>query len=144
MSCVNKYYEENKEKIIAYNKKRYKENKEKIDAYKKKYRQENKEKVAALRQSLKAKYIEYKSSAKKRNIPFNISLEEFQTFWQKNCHYCGSAISTIGLDRIDSSLGYELENLRSCCTMCNRMKLDSTEEQWYDKMLTILKHQKII
>ena len=43
-SAQKKYYEENKEKVAAYNKKYREENKEKVAAYSKKYYEENKEK----------------------------------------------------------------------------------------------------
>jgi len=115
-----------KEKQAAYDKKRYEENKEKKAAYNKKYSQ-----------TVEGKYTTYKSCSKYRNIPFNISLEEFQTFWQVPCYYCGDEIETIGIDRIDSSLGYEVGNLRSCCNFCNLAKNNNSEEYFLDKILKI-------
>ena len=53
------------------------------------------------------------------------------------CHYCGTAGSIKyldkvsgkiyyrnGIDRINSSNGYTLENVVPCCSYCNRMKMD--------------------
>lgn len=68
------------------------------------------------------KYRIYKNRARSSDIEFQLTKEEFLTFWQKPCTYCGDAIETIGLDRIDSNLGYTLNNVISCCTTCNMIK----------------------
>ena len=39
-----------------------------------------------------------------------------------------------GLDRIDSSKGYVLDNVRPSCERHNQMKNDMTDEQCYQKM----------
>ena len=90
--------------------------------------------------SLKGKYVDYKSDAKSRKIDFNISLEEFSTFWKKPCSYCGDNIETIGVDRINSRLGYSIDNIISCCKSCNYMKLSDDVEVWLSKMKKIIKH----
>lgn len=69
------------------------------------------------------KYAMYKSGALKRGFSFELSKEEFMIFWKNPCFYCNSAIDTIGLDRIDSNIGYKLDNIIPCCTICNTMKL---------------------
>ena len=44
------------------------------------------------------------------------------------CNYCKRYLSS-GLDRIDSSIGYESNNVVPCCKVCNRMKdVLSTDE----------------
>lgn len=70
----------------------------------------------------KKRYDLYKAHAKARGLPFLITFEEFLTFWQKPCYYSGHAIATIGIDRIDNKKGYELNNIVSCCKVCNFMK----------------------
>ena len=78
-------------------------------------------------------FYAYKLSAKKRNISFNISSETFENLINKNCYYCGSEPSQIykssfhtlvynGVDRIDSSKGYNDDNVIPCCKYCNQMK----------------------
>ena len=74
--------------------------------------------------SLAGKYRTYKKAAKQRDIEFNLTIEEFNIFWQKDCHYCGDPILTIGVDRVDSSEGYTLINCVPCCTICNKIKLN--------------------
>ena len=48
--------------------------------------------------TLKGRFCRYKGVAKIRNIPFNLTKEDFIRFWQKPCIYCGQKIDTIGLD----------------------------------------------
>lgn len=82
----------------------------------------------------------YIHGAKHRGILFELTHVEFFSFWQKPCSYCNSEIKTIGLDRINSTLGYSMNNVVSCCFRCNEMKNNSTVEQWVADMKNILKH----
>lgn len=89
------------------------------------------------------KYAQYKSGAKKRGISFDLSREQFRTFWEKSCFYCASSIETIGLDRIDSNLGYKLDNVVSCCTICNAMKLALPRDIFIEHCYKIIKNQHL-
>ena len=75
-------------------------------------------------QTIKGRYSQYKRSSTQKGRSFNLSLKEFETLWQKDCSYCGRSIITIGIDRVDSSVGYQIDNVVSCCTVCNRLKSD--------------------
>lgn len=83
----------------------------------------------------------YIYSAMKRSIPWHLTPREFEQIVKQPCTYCqaepreykarlkkgkGRQVSALmnGIDRIDSSKGYTLDNCIACCTMCNRMKLD--------------------
>jgi hypothetical protein len=70
-------------------------------------------------QTPRGKFSMYKQIAKLRSRPFELTFEEFMTFWKKPCSYCKIAITTIGLDRLDNSKGYSLGNIVSCCRICN-------------------------
>lgn len=91
--------------------------------------------------SIKGRYSKYKTTAKIFDREFNISIEEFSTFWDKPCHYCKDPIAGIGLDRIDSNIGYIIENIVSCCYTCNRMKMNLTNEFWFNHMKKILERR---
>lgn len=52
------------------------------------------------------------------------------TFWNQPCSYCGSEIKTIGIDRVDNSIGYSMNNSVSCCIICNRMKRNYKVEEF--------------
>jgi len=64
----------------------------------------------------------YRSVAKRRGLQFELSLEEYSSFRDKNCHYCDAEMEYIGLDRIDSAKGYKIDNVVPCCKWCNTMK----------------------
>lgn len=96
--------------------------------------------VHRYRHSPEGLYHIYGRSAKKRNHAFDISFEDFMSFWQFPCSYCGDSIETIGLDRIDSSQGYILGNLIPCCYDCNEMKNNRSQNEFYDRIKKIVQH----
>lgn len=84
---------------------------------------------------------QYKKSAKERNIAFILTINEFKALIDKSCHYCGAGPSLkvyndnrmlqrnvngnfiyTGVDRIDSSKGYHIDNCVTCCKTCNFAK----------------------
>lgn len=68
-------------------------------------------------------FFKYRSGAKTRGFDFQLSLEDFERLWNKNCFYCNDIIPTIGLDRVDSKVGYLPTNIVPCCRICNTMKM---------------------
>ena len=89
----------------------------------------NKKNSKKWRKTPKAKYINYKKSAKDRGYEFNLTLEEFTSLINKDCQYCGK--EGFGVDRFDNSKGYTSDNCVPCCTMCNKVK--STHD--YDDLM---------
>lgn len=85
-------------------------------------------------QTLKGRLNTYKNGAKRRGIDWNLTFDEFLSFWQNDCYYCNEPIETIGLDRLDPSKGYTLKNLVASCEMCNRMKRDYNFEEFIEKI----------
>lgn len=88
--------------------------------------------------SFKRKLVDYKCNAKKRNIVFDLTDDQFESFWQQPCFYCGDEIDTIGIDRINNDEGYSIENCRSCCSFCNKMKLNHKESDFINHIQKIL------
>lgn len=87
--------------------------------------------------SLSVRLKNYKRNAKNRNLNFNLTKEEFDKITSQPCYYCGDlgAISPSGfryngIDRKDSSQGYNLDNIVPCCKVCNLMKLDISEKDF--------------
>ncbi len=80
----------------------------------------------------------YKASAESRGFEWKLTKDQFMVHWQKPCTHCNEPIETIGLDRIDSSLPYQANNVEPCCTTCNRLKSDWTTVAWYNHMNKIL------
>jgi len=102
-------------------------------------------------------YEQYQSSAKVRNIDFNLSKEEHLEIIKKNCYYCGLEpelkqphrgkgkyvgipVPYNGIDRIDSSKGYEKENCVPCCQKCNYMKSDMDISSFTNHIVKIANH----
>lgn len=85
----------------------------------------------------------YKTSAKKRNISFELNNEQFKKLIKSNCYYCNSEpiirkgeieyaksgeFKRNGIDRLNNDIGYTIENSVPCCEICNRAKLKLTEK----------------
>jgi len=87
--------------------------------------------------SPKGKYASYKSSAKVRGYKFELTFNEFKSFWRQPCHYCGQSIDTIGLDRVNNNMSYHVNNVVPCCTQCNQAKMDYTESEFFARIKRI-------
>lgn len=109
-------------------------------------------------------YRAYKGGAKQRNLAFELTKEEFRALTSSDCYYCGSSPKLIsygtkdrmtkegleyaaylynGIDRIDNTKGYLIDNVVPCCFDCNRMKTDFTLDWFFSKIKTIYeKHVK--
>jgi len=138
-------WRENKEVMRQRNKEYYENNKEAIAKKFKKWQAGNRDKFAIsskkYQQSPKGKFTTYKANAKVRDIDFELSFEEFASFWQKDCHYCGGTVKSIGLDRLDSFGKYELGNVVPCCGDCNYMKSQKNKTAFIEHCAKILIHQ---
>jgi len=97
-------------------------------------------KVDKRRYILNRRYGHYKQSADRRNLKFELTIEQFSNFVENSCAYCNlpphkdyfnyktkESIKLNGIDRIDSDKGYSLENCNSACTFCNYAKSDLSE-----------------
>lgn len=98
-------------------------------------------------------YNHYRTSARRRGIPFGITRTEFSALCVQPCVYCGDAPSQVfkgkgsygefvynGVDRTDNTLGYTPENSVPCCCICNRAKCDldaNTFRAWIERLLEI-------
>jgi hypothetical protein len=84
--------------------------------------------------ALETTYTRYIRGAKKRNLEFSLTLDEFKEITSSICYYCGSLPNTTagkghngdyihnGIDRINNKEGYTKENSVACCPVCNYMK----------------------
>lgn len=88
------------------------------------------------------RYNLYKKSAKVRGLEFKIDKESFYTLTEQPCIYCGELNEYNGLDRIDSSIEYTIENVAPCCSICNKMKLDHSKEFFFEHIKKIIKYQE--
>lgn len=100
-------------------------------------------------------FASYSKNAELRGHSFELSREDFRGLVESPCYYCGSLrenrmraersqfngpYSYTGIDRVDNSLGYVKENVRSCCKVCNKAKHANSEEEFKKWVCQIYKH----
>tara|TARA_R110002012_G_C11557562_1_gene603102 strand:+ start:108 stop:632 length:525 start_codon:yes stop_codon:yes gene_type:complete len=95
-------------------------------------------------QSKAGKYQAYRNGAKQRGLSWDLSRWRFEKLWRQPCHYCGAEISTIGIDRIDSSQGYHASNIVSCCAECNIAKMSRTSADYIAHCRRVADHSRTI
>lgn len=66
------------------------------------------------------RFYRFVSSTTNRGIEMILSYDEWASFQNKPCFYCGDISG--GIDRIDSNGIYELSNCVTACANCNIMK----------------------
>ena len=156
---INEWFENNQERVKekqheysithaeekkAYNQANKEYFKQKRKEHDELYKDEMKERRQKHRHTLNARFSKYKIDAEKRNLSFNISVEDFDRITKQPCYYCGDLPEDkfgnkfTGVDRIDSNIGYEIDNVVPCCPICNRMKLDYDLCDWINKLLKIV------
>ena len=87
----------------------------------------------------------YKRDAVKRKLDWYLMDEEFDHLTSQQCTYCHRPPGTArnsrrdtgwfvynGIDRVDSTKGYVIENVVTCCKVCNRAKSDMTLEEFME------------
>lgn len=105
-----------------------------------------------------------KKNAKSRGISWDLTIEQFQQLIFKNCHYTGLPPSNTvnilahkglhkdfeengwitynGIDRLNSSKGYEFNNCVPCSSIANKAKLDMSEAEFYEFISNAYTHLK--
>jgi hypothetical protein len=94
------------------------------------------------RHTLNGRYFTYKNTAKKRNLKFDLTLEQFEKITSQLCYYCREYTKDrefCGIDRVNSNFGYVLDNCVPCCETCNYMKRNLTTEEFLSHIKKILK-----
>lgn len=98
----------------------------------------------------------YKNNAKKKNLSFSLTKQQMEELFKGNCYYCGCKPSQVkkakntygefvynGIDRLDSSKGYEKDNVVSCCSTCNYLKSDYSEKEFLQIIKRIATYKKL-
>lgn len=135
--------EHHKELDSNRHKKWYAKNGEKMNKKKQEYRKNHPIEMRAQegrwRKTIMGKFWNYKQNAKLRGLFFELTFQQFKEYWKKPCSYCGGAIETVGLDRTDNSKGYIMENITSCCSICNYMKRTLPTDFFIEQCQKIIK-----
>ncbi len=90
----------------------------------------------------------YRTNARTRGIEWALSLDEVGSLILSECAYCGGQPSNKvktenrlgeveillhnGIDRIDSTKGYAIDNVVPCCKICNTAKLNMSLADFYE------------
>ncbi len=104
--------------------------------------------------SWKRLYKAHVRNARQRNIdPLDYASWKIQS--AASCYYCsrhpplrtyahGSDIYANGVDRIDSSKGYEIANCVPCCEQCNKGKMEYSQQEFFDMCLRVVKTHSLM
>lgn len=104
-----------------------------------------------------ALFYAYKKGARDRGFSFELDINQFKSFLDKNCFYCGDEPKSVyrilnsktgevragipiiynGVDRINNLIGYTIDNSVTCCETCNRMKTNHDYEFFLDHVKKI-------
>jgi hypothetical protein len=155
------YWVENRERLYASNRQWALANPEKTRGHEQAYRDRNRER---LRERSRMNHIKrraqereykrgwartprgrfkvYRDGARARGFTFKLTFEEFMSFWQQPCHYCGDEIQTVGLDRLDNLIGYLPENIAACCETCNNMKKSLPKDTFLAQCRKVAEHRQ--
>lgn len=94
-----------------------------------------------------------KREARGRRHKWELTKDQFRVLTQRPCCYCGSPPGQVsrgpdlngeyiynGLDRVDNSRAYSIDNVVPCCGSCNWAKQKMTVEQFREWVCRIYKH----
>lgn len=97
-------------------------------------------------------YKRYTRRGRDLNIEFALTKEQCTQLFKSPCYYCGELpkirslaitklknklIESNGIDRLQSNLGYTVENTVACCKSCNYAKHILNYDQFIDKVKKI-------
>ncbi len=82
------------------------------------------------------KYYAYIDRANRKQIPFDLTVDQFNNLLNNSCAYCGSR-DKITIDREDSKLGYTIHNSKSCCFKCNIAKYTYSKDDFLNHIKRI-------
>lgn len=105
-------------------------------------------------------FASYRSNALRRNYTFKLSIDQLESLTKENCFYCNSEPSNRsvrgstqeirdhggyiynGIDRMDNTKGYSLDNCVACCSKCNIAKSDMSTAEFIEHNCKINNHLK--
>lgn len=98
-------------------------------------------------------YNMYRINSRYRKRDFKLTKTELKNLTQQSCHYCGHAPRSLkkeeryngwyaynGLDRVDNTRGYIIDNVVPCCFFCNRAKREASLNEFRDWAIQLHQH----
>lgn len=100
-------------------------------------------------------FADYKTRAKRIGVRFSLSKKQFKQLTKGNCFYCNTEPYQItqrkyyngpyiynGIDRKNNNVGYEINNVVSCCGVCNKAKTDLPLDVFLNWLERIVDYRK--
>lgn len=82
-------------------------------------------------QTLSGRIGKYKAGARRRGYLYSLPEMLFMDLTTDNCYYCGAAPAPYnGVDRVEPTRGYEIDNCVTACADCNYAKRDLTKDEF--------------
>jgi hypothetical protein len=94
----------------------------------------------------------YQRKARKRNLSWELSDDQFTVLTSSICYYCGDTPRNKceitkngcfvynGIDRVNNSLGYRFDNVVPCCKICNGAKSSLSYTDFINWIKRIQRH----
>jgi hypothetical protein len=100
--------------------------------------------------AFKKVFSQYQTGAKKRALAFELTEEQFRKLTSSPCYYTGRAPSAVkttkadsyvwnGIDRLDNTLGYTIENCVPCCAEINYAKRALSKSAFIEMCIEVAK-----
>jgi hypothetical protein len=106
--------------------------------------------------SFNSLYGGYLRRSAKKELEFTLTKQDFLDITSKPCFYCGKLPSMSaswqksngvyiynGIDRVDNSKGYILENCVPCCKDCNYSKGTKTVNEFYEHIRRVYSYKEL-
>lgn len=102
---------------------------------------------------VQAIFISYFRRSAMQHLEFNLDLESFKKLIRKPCAYCGAEpkiskwqnvkkmTAWNGLDRVNNSGGYTIDNVVACCKTCNSWKKNRRAADFISHALRVARWQ---
>jgi hypothetical protein len=76
--------------------------------------------------SVSGRFNQCRSAQKRNGRSWTLTKEQFASLISNHCTYCGGPLpkTSAGLDRLDNTRGYDLDNVTPCCALCNYARRD--------------------
>lgn len=116
--------------LKKYHASHYRANRERLLARGKEWVKENQPRVS---------FALYRRTAKSRGLAFELTMDQFMSFWGKPCFYTGRPIASIGLDRVDNAKGYVMGNVVPCCLAANKAKMQMSHDEFVNLCAEVVK-----
>ena len=100
--------------------------------------------------NMRARIRAYKKRAKAGRLKYDLTEEQFAKMTQKDCYYCGAKPNNIskdpksngeyiynGIDRIDNTKGYTIDNIIPCCWACNQAKSNKSLSEFKNWIVNV-------